>query len=101
MTESKDLPTFKNEDEEREFWATQDSTEYIDWDKAEVTVLPKLKPSTKTISLRLPELMLNELRIIANKRDVPYQSLIKMFLKERIDKELKQYTETTSAVPSE
>ncbi len=88
-------------DEEREFWATQDSTEYIDWDKEEVTVLPKLKPSTKTISLRLPELMLNELRIIANKRDVPYQSLIKMFLKERIDKELKQYSEATSAVLSE
>ncbi len=101
MTESKEIPTFKNEDEEREFWATQDSTEYIDWDKAEVTVLPKLKPSTKTISLRLPELMLNELRIIANKRDIPYQSLIKMFLKERIDKELKQYTEATSAVSSE
>ncbi len=101
MTESKEIPTFKSEDEEREFWASQDSTEYIDWDKAEVTVLPKLKPSTKTISLRLPELMLNELRIIANKRDVPYQSLIKMFLKERIDKELKQYTEATSAVPSE
>ncbi len=101
MTESKEMPTFKNEDEEREFWATQDSTEYIDWDKAAVTALPKLKPSTKTISLRLPELMLNELRIIANKRDVPYQSLIKMFLKERIDKELKQYTEATSAVVSE
>ena len=89
MTELKEIPTFKNEDEEREFWASHDSTDYVDWDKAEVTVLPKLKPSTKTISLRLPELMLNELRVIANKRDVPYQSLIKMFLKERIDKELK------------
>jgi predicted DNA binding CopG/RHH family protein len=99
--ELKEIPTFKNEDEEREFWATQDSTEYVDWDKAETVVLPKLKPSTKTISLRLPELMLNELRVIANKRDVPYQSLIKMFLKERIDQELKQYTETTAAFPSE
>ncbi|MBK6712248.1 MAG: BrnA antitoxin family protein [Chloroflexi bacterium] len=87
----KDIPTFKNEDEERTFWASHDSTEYIDWSEAEETVLPLLKPSTKTISLRLPELMLNELRLIANKRDVPYQSLIKVFLKERIDQELKQY----------
>ena len=92
MNELKDIPTFKNEDEERAFWASHDSTEYIDWSEAEETVLPLLKPSTKTISLRLPELMLNELRLIANKRDVPYQSLIKVFLKERIDQELKQYT---------
>lgn len=92
MNELKDIPTFKNEDEERTFWASHDSTEYIDWSAAEETVLPLLKPSTKTISLRLPELMLNELRLIANKRDVPYQSLIKVFLKERIDQELKQYT---------
>ena len=69
--ELKEIPIFKSEDEEREFWAGHDSTEYINWDKAEVAVLPKLKPSTKTISLRLPELMLNELRVIANKRDVP------------------------------
>ena len=100
VKELKEIPTFKNEDEEREFWITHDSTEYVDWDKAETVVLPKLKPSTKTISLRLPELMLNELRVIANKRDVPYQSLIKMFLKERIDQELKQYTETTAAFPA-
>ena len=99
--ELKEIPTFKREDEEREFWATHDSTDYVDWDKAETIVLPKLKPSTRTISLRLPELMLNELRVIANKRDVPYQSLIKMFLKERIDQELKQYTETTAAYSSE
>jgi predicted DNA binding CopG/RHH family protein len=99
--ELKEIPTFKNEDEEREFWATHDSTEYVDWDEAQAVVLPKLKPSTKTISLRLPELMLNELRVIANKRDVPYQSLIKMFLKERIDQELKQYTRTTPALPPE
>jgi len=83
------IPTFKTEDEEREFWASQDSTDYVDWDEAEAITLPKLKPSTRTISLRLPEFMLNELRVIANKRDVPYQSLIKIFLKERIDQELK------------
>jgi len=96
----KDIPTFKSEDEEREFWATHDSTEYVDWDKAEEVALPKLKPSTKTISLRLPELMLNELRLIANKRDVPYQSLIKMFLKERIDRELKRYTQSSTTSSS-
>ena len=97
----KDIPTFTSEDEEREFWATHDSTEYVGWDQAEAVVLPKLKPSTKTISLRLPELMLNELRLIANKRDIPYQSLIKMFLKERIDQELKQYTQTSGALSAE
>jgi len=84
----KEIPDFGSEEEEREFWATHDSTGYIDWDNAEKAVFPKLKPSTKTISLRLPEMMLNELRLIANKRDVPYQSLIKIFLKERIDVEL-------------
>ena len=90
-TEFKDIPDFKDEDQERAFWTTHDSTEYFDWDEAEATILPKLKPSTRTISLRLPEIMLDELRVIANKRDVPYQSLIKVFLKERIDQELEQY----------
>lgn len=84
----KPIPEFKNEDEEREFWAAHDSADYIDWDQAERVVFPKLKPSTKTISLRLSESMLNEIRLLANKQDVPYQSLIKVFLRERIDKEL-------------
>jgi len=84
----KEIPKFKNEDEERKFWHTHDSTDYFDWDKAEVAVFPNLKPSTKTISLRLPESMLNSLKVAANKRDVPYQSLIKMFLKERLDAEV-------------
>lgn len=97
----KDIPIFENEDEEREFWATHDSTEYIDWDEADVVVMPKLKPSTRTISLRLPELMLNELRLLANKRDIPYQSLIKIFLKERIDQELKRYSEDNLALVSD
>jgi len=87
----KEIPTFQSEEEEREFWAREDSTEYLDWEEAEEVIFSKLKPSTRTISLRLPELMLNELRIIANKRDIPYQSLIKLFLKERIDVELKKY----------
>ncbi len=89
--ELKEIPTFQSEEEEREFWAREDSTEYLDWEEAEEVIFSKLKPSTRTISLRLPELMLNELRIIANKRDIPYQSLIKLFLKERIDVELKKY----------
>ncbi len=85
----KKMPEFKSEDEEREFWATHDSTEYIDWQRAKRPVLSKLKPSVKTISLRLPESMIDELKLLANKRDVPYQSLLKVFLAERIDKELK------------
>lgn len=84
----RDIPTFESEDEERKFWATHDSTEYVDWDKASPVYFPKLKPSTKSISLRLPEMMLDKLRLIAHKRDVPYQSLIKVFLYERINQEL-------------
>ena len=84
----KQIPKFEDEDEEREFWATHDSTDYLDWDKAERAVFPKLKPSTKTISLRMSESMLNEIRLLANKRDIPYQSLMKVFLRERIDSEL-------------
>jgi predicted DNA binding CopG/RHH family protein len=84
----KNIPNFKNEDKEREFWAEADSSEYIDWKKAKKIVLSNLKPSVKTISLRLPESMLEEIKLLANKRDVPYQSLLKIFLSERIDKEL-------------
>jgi predicted DNA binding CopG/RHH family protein len=87
---NKKIPRFKNEDEEREFWSRHDSTDYIDWDKAKKAVLPNLKPSVKTISIRLPEMMLQELKLLANKRDVPYQSLLKMFLAERIEKELRR-----------
>ena len=85
----KRIPKFKSEKEEREFWAKEDSTEYIDWPKAKRVVLPNLKPSLKTISLRLPEHMLAELKLLANKRDIPYQSLLKVFLSERIEKELR------------
>jgi predicted DNA binding CopG/RHH family protein len=86
----KQLPKFKNEDQEREFWSSHDSTDYIDWDSAEELVLPNLKPSLKTISLRLPEHLLNELKFLANKKDVPYQSLLKMFLSERVQSELRK-----------
>ncbi len=98
MRNSKKIPKFKNEEEERAFWADHDSTEYIDWKKSEKATFSKLKPSTKTISLRLPEFMLDEIKMIANKRDVPYQSLIKIFLKERIDQELKH---TVNDAPSD
>ncbi len=86
----KTIPKFKNEDEEREFWATHDSTEYVGWNEAELhlNASPFLRRSVKTISLRLPESMLDNLRVMANERDVPYQSLIKMILQERIKKEL-------------
>ncbi|MDI6791156.1 MAG: BrnA antitoxin family protein, partial [Thermodesulfobacteriota bacterium] len=88
----KKIPKFASEDEERNFWATADSTEYVDWKKAERVVLRNLKPSLKTISLRLPEFMIEELKLLANKRDIPYQSLLKMFLSERIEQELKSET---------
>lgn len=79
---------FRNEDEERDYWAEHDSTEHVDWSRAERVTLPRLKPSVKSISLRLPQSMLDQLRILANKRDVPYQSLIEVFLAERLRKEL-------------
>jgi len=85
----KSIPKFESEDDEREFWADADSTEYIDWNKAKKTILPNLKPSTKKISLRLPELMIEELKLLANKHDIPYQSLMKIYLAERIQRELK------------
>jgi predicted DNA binding CopG/RHH family protein len=86
----KQVPDFSSDDEERAFWATHDSADYVDWSRAKPAVLSRLKPSTRTISLRLPESMLNELRLLANMRDVPYQSLIKIVLQERIDQELRQ-----------
>ena len=84
----KKIPVFKSEEEEREYWATHDSTEFIDWSKARKSTLSNLKPSLKTISIRLPEIMIEELKLLANKRDVPYQSLMKMFIAERVEQEL-------------
>ena len=81
------IPIFESEDQEREFWATHDSVDYLDWSKARRVTMYKLKPSTKTISIRLPESLLEELKLLANKRDVPYQSLLKMFLAERLEQE--------------
>lgn len=83
------IPKFRNEDEERDFWATHDFTDYLDHFKPVEMDLSRLKPSTETISLRLPGFLLWRLKQLANKRDVPYQSLMKIFLAERVEKELK------------
>ncbi len=95
----KKIPAFKNEDAEREFWDGHDSTEYIDWSKAKRAVFPRLKPSTETISLRLPKSLLDELKVLANKRDVPYQSLLKVFLAERVERELRRTSRSNRKVP--
>ncbi len=84
MNKLKQLPEFNSETEERLFWETHDSSEYLDWSKAGRVLLPNLKPSTKTISLRLPETLLDQIKIEANKRDVPYQSLIKAWLADEV-----------------
>ena len=85
----KRLPRLASEDQERDYWAKQDSTVYLDWTNAKRVALPNLKPSLKTISIRLPAAMIEDLKVLANQRDVPYQSLLKVFLAERIDRELK------------
>lgn len=88
MPNFKKIPQFKNEDEEREFWATHDSTEYLDWSKAIVNpIFPNLKPSTKTITIRVTESLLMSLKELANEKDVPYQSLVKIYLDEKVKEE--------------
>jgi predicted DNA binding CopG/RHH family protein len=78
------IPDFKNEDEEREFWATHSPLDYFETHTSQKVVFPKLKPTLKSISIRLPEDMLAELKILANKKDVPYQSLAKIYLARQI-----------------
>jgi predicted DNA binding CopG/RHH family protein len=85
---TKSIPAFASEAEEREFWMTHDSVDYMDWSKGRRTVFPNLKPSTQTISLRLPEHLLDSIKSAANKRDVPYQSLMKIWLQEKLDYEI-------------
>ena len=86
MTEKRrPIPVFKTEAEERAFWESHDSSDYVDWSKAKRTRFPNLKPSTKAISLRLPVDLLERIKMAANKRDVPYQSLIKVWLSEKVD----------------
>lgn len=88
------IPKFKNEDDERDFWAKADTSKYFDWSKAQKAVFPNLKPSTVSISLRLPQYLLAQIRKIANFRDVPYQSLVKIFLSEKVNEEIheRQFT---------
>jgi predicted DNA binding CopG/RHH family protein len=83
----KTVPEFRSEDEEREFWAKHDSSEFIEWNSAPRRKFPNLKPTLRTISLRLPVSMIEDLKVLANKKDVPYQSLLKVFLAERLEKE--------------
>ena len=82
----KAIPQVANEAEERAFWESRDSVDYLDWTKARRATLPNLKPSTKTISLRLPQHLLDSIKAAANSRDVPYQSLIKVWLQEKLHK---------------
>ena len=89
MNKIKKLPKFKNEDEEREFWSNHDITDYFDMSQAIINpVLQNLKPSTRTVSIRLPESLIAALKQMANKRDVPYQSLVKIILSEKVNQEL-------------
>ncbi|EKE14489.1 MAG: hypothetical protein ACD_12C00482G0002 [uncultured bacterium] len=87
----KKIPVFKNEDEEREFWSNHDSTDYVDWSKASFVHFSNLKLSTETISIRLPKWMLDDIKKEANKKDVPYQSLIKIYLADRLSDVKGQY----------
>jgi len=86
----KKLPAFKTEKEEFKFWSTHDSTEYVDYSKAKRVLFPNLKPSTRTISIRLPESLIKHIKVLANKRDIPYQSLLKMYLIEKVEEEFRE-----------
>ena len=88
MKSQNKVPKFKSNEDERKFWNSHDSTELVNWSKAENVTFPNLKPSVKLVSIRLPQSMIDELKLLANKSDVPYQSLMKIYLNERIKKEL-------------
>ena len=94
---SKTIPKFRSEAEERRFWETHDSSAFVDWNKAERVRLPNLKPSTTSISLRLPVALLERIKVAANKRDVPYQSLIKTWLAERTDEADREHNRIRAA----
>jgi predicted DNA binding CopG/RHH family protein len=85
--EIKEIPVFNTEDEERDFWSTHDATDYFDFENGEAVVFPNLKPSTRSISIRLPEALIGRLQLLANIKDVPYQSLIKIYLAEIVEAE--------------
>lgn len=88
MTALKKMPKFKNEKEERDFWSDHDATDYVDFSDAREALFPNLKPTTRTISVRLPETLIDKLKTLANRRDVPYQSLLKILLAEKVEEEM-------------
>ena len=94
----KRIPKFRSEAEERRFWEEHDSVDYFDWSRASVAQFPNLQPSTATISLRLPQGMLDELKVLAHKRDVPYQSLLKVFLADRLEHERRRHRREAAGV---
>jgi predicted DNA binding CopG/RHH family protein len=89
MSDLKKIPEFKSPEEEAKFWDEHDSADYIDWSKAKQTVLPNLKSSTESISLRLPSSLLARIKELANEKDVPYQSLMKVYLSDQVKRDLK------------
>ena len=86
----KKIPKFRTEDEEKEFWDNHDSTEYVDYQKAKPAIFTELRPSTHSISIRMPDYLLNRLKMLAHKKDIPYQSLLKLYLTEKIEEEIKE-----------
>jgi predicted DNA binding CopG/RHH family protein len=88
MKDLKKIPKFKDEAQEAKFWSEHDATEYVDFSRGRRVIFPDLKPSLKTISIRLPESLIEHLKVLANKRDVPYQSLMKIFLAEKVEEEM-------------
>ncbi len=84
------IPKFRTEEEERNFWSSHDSTEYIDWSKVKDVTLSNLKPSVRSISIRLPEIMIEELKLLAHKKDIPYQSLMKIYISEKMREEFQK-----------
>ena len=90
MRKLRKLPKFKNEKEESKFWSTHDSTGYVDYSRAQRVLFSNLKPSTRTISIRLPESLITHIKVLANRRDIPYQSLLKMYLIEKVEEEFRE-----------
>lgn len=89
----KKIPNFKNEDHERNFWGKHDSADYIDYNKADKSIFINLRPTTHSISIRMPDYLLNRLKILAHKKDIPYQSLLKIYLTQKIEEEIKSTKE--------
>ena len=86
----KKIPAFSSERAEREFWRKHDSADYLDWKRAKSVRLAELKPSTRSISIRLPQSLIEDIKVLANKRDIPYQSLLKLYVAEKVEEELRQ-----------